>query len=209
MIVMMDTPQPLDVCAQELGATVEQLFSPQTYRLPQYPERRFCIDNGAFGNFDGPLFLRLVKRHLPQRDLCRFVAVPDMVADAQRTAELFDFWAPRIAEIGAELPGQWPLAYVAQDGQAQVRIPWDRCSALFLGGTDDWKMSKEAARCLKAAKMMGKWVHVGRVNTPGRFEYFEEQRTDSCDGNGLAQYTHMRKAIWDAYNQPKLDLTAA
>jgi hypothetical protein len=51
---------------------------------------------------------------------------------------------------------------------------------------------------------MGKYVHVGRVNTPGRFRYFEDLEVDSIDGTGLSRYTHMREEIWQAYNQPNL-----
>ena len=45
MIVMLDTPQPLETCAKELGCEVEQLFTPLTRRNPQHPEKRFAIDN--------------------------------------------------------------------------------------------------------------------------------------------------------------------
>jgi hypothetical protein len=43
-----------------------------------------------------------------------------------------------------------------------------------------------------------------RVNGPGRFEWFEELGADSMDGSGLARYSHMREAIWKAYNEPTL-----
>jgi hypothetical protein len=71
-----------------------------------------------------------------------------------------------------------------------------KIEALFIGGTDDFKLGKHGAACVKAAKALGKWCHVGRVNTPGRLEYFEELGADSCDGTGLARYSHMRRAIY-------------
>lgn len=201
MIVMLDTPQPLDECAAQLGAPVEQFFSPQTYRRAQFPERHFCVDNGAFGNFDGALFLRLLQREKSRMDLCRFVAVPDVVASAARTREVFDLWAPQIEE--------WPLAYVVQDGQEHTPIPWDRIAAIFIGATTQWKEGPHAAACIKAAKMFGKWVHAGRVNTPARFEHFEKLGADSIDGTGLARYDHMRTAIYERHMKPELPLFAA
>lgn len=201
MIVMLDTPQPLDECAAQLGAPVEQLFSPQTYRRAQFPERHFAVDNGAFGNFDGALFLRLLQRERARIDLCRFVAVPDVVASAARTREVFDLWAPKIDE--------WPLAYVVQDGQEYTPIPWDRIAAIFIGGSTKWKEGTDAAACIKAAKMFGKLVHAGRVNTPARFEHFEKLGADSIDGTGLARYDHMRTAIYERYQKPELPLIAA
>lgn len=209
MIVMLDTPQPLDECAKELGARVEQFFSPQTYRRAQQPEQYFCIDNGAFGNFDEALFLRLIERERPRKDLCRFVAVPDVVVqtpagpvgDARRTLEVFSVWRHR-----PELAG-WKLALVVQNGQEHLPIPWEHVDAIFVGGDNAWKEGPGAAGCIKAAKALQKWVHVGRVNTPGRFEHFEKMGADSIDGTGLARYGHMREAIYREHTDPKLNLT--
>jgi len=199
MIVMLDTPQSLDECGKELGCEVEQFFSPETYRRPQFPDRHFAIDNGAFGKFNGPLFLRLVARELARRELCRFLTVPDVVGCAERTAAVFEVWSKK-----KELQG-WPLAYVAQDGQERVEIPWDQFSCLFVGGSTEFKIN-EAPRYIAEAKKRKKWVHVGRVNTPYRFTFFEEQDVDSIDGTGIARYSHMRIAIWDEQHQPKLNL---
>lgn len=199
MIIMLDTPQDLDVCATELGCKVEQLFTPLTRRNPQHPERWFAIDNGAFSRFEADTFVKTLAKHEPRRDLCRFVAAPDVVGCARRTLECFRYWQPRIAK--------WPVAFVAQDGQEDLDIPWDNCVAVFIGGTTDWKMGKHAAHIVKAAKVMGKWCHVGRINTPGRLEYFEELGADSCDGTGLAQYSHMRAKIYENINAPQLALT--
>lgn len=198
MIVMLDTPQKLNECAAEIGAPVEQFFSPQTYRRAQQPEQRFAIDNGAYGNFDGALFLRLVERERPRRDLCRFVAVPDVVGDARRTLEVFAVWRRKV-----ELAG-WPLALVVQNGQEHLPIPWTHCAAIFVGGDTQWKESHAATAIIKAAMALDKWVHVGRVNTPGRFEHFEKLGADSIDGTGLARYSHMRTAIFENATNPRL-----
>lgn len=200
MIVMLDTPQPLEECARELGVEVGQFFSPQTFRRPQDPEMQFGIDNGAFGRFDAALFLRLVKREQARKRLCRFVAVPDVVGDARRTIEVFHHWCKK-----PELAG-WPLALVVQNGQEHLDIPWELIDAIFVGGDTKWKEGPGAAGCIKAAKAIGKWVHVGRVNTPARFEHFEAMGADSIDGTGLARYSHMREAIYREKTEPKLDL---
>lgn len=196
MIVMLDTPQDLTVCAAELGCEVEQLFTPLTRRLPQQPEKFFAMDNGAFARFESKGFLSLLAKHEPRKELCRFVACPDVVGSAIRTLECFECWK-------AQLAG-WPLALVAQDGQENFPIPWNEIAAVFIGGSTDWKMSRHAAAIVKTAKVVGKWCHVGRINTPGRFEYFDELGADSCDGTGLAQYSHMRLRIHENQNAPRL-----
>lgn len=201
MIVMLDTPQDLKICAAELGCEVEQLFTPLTRRNPQQPEQRFGLDNGAYSKFDAKAFISLLAKHEPRRDLCRFVAAPDVVACARRTLECFSFWQPRLI--------LWPVAFVCQDGQENLPIPWDNCAAVFIGGSTEWKMSKHAAAIVKASKVIGKWCHVGRINTPGRLEYFEDLGADSCDGTGMAQYTHMRAKIYEHKTAPELALGEA
>lgn len=199
MIVMLDTcEQQLADAKVELHCEVEQLLTPLTrYALRS---ERFAVDNGSFSRFDRDAFLALLQREKANKARCRFVALPDVVESARRTLELFHYWRHRI--------GNWPLALVAQDGQENLDIPWSQIAAVFIGGSTGWKLSKHAADVIKTAKAIGKWVHVGRVNTPGRFEYFENLGADSIDGTGLSRYSHMREAIWRTYTQPNL-LTVA
>lgn len=196
MIVLLDTSQDLAVCEQELGVSVEQLFTPLTRFRPQNPEAHFAIDNGAFVRFDPAAFMRLLASHEDRLDLCRFVAVPDVVGSARRTLEVFEHWRPRLSG--------WPLALVGQDGLESLPIPWDDIEAVFIGGSTDWKMSQHAAHVIKAAKAIGKWVHIGRVNTPGRFEHFEKLGADSIDGTGLSRYSWMRERIYQSIQEPPL-----
>lgn len=198
MIVMLDTSQDLKTCAHDLGCEVEQLFTPLTRRNPQQPEQRFALDNGAYARFEVKPFLAMLAKHEPRKDLCRFVTAPDIVASARRTLECFRYWQPRLAN--------WPIAFVCQDGQENLDIPWENCAAVFIGGSTDWKMSSHAAAIVKAAKILGKWCHIGRINTPGRLDYFDDLGADSCDGTGLAQYTHMRAKIYENHIAPQLAL---
>lgn len=196
MLVMLDTSQDLDKCALEIGCKVEQLLTPLTRFKPQRPECHFAIDNGAFAGFKRDAFLALLEREYPRRELCRFVCAPDVVGSARRTLEVFDYWKGSLS--------QWPVALVAQDGQENMPIPWSEIAAIFIGGSTEWKMSIHAETIIKAANAIGKWVHVGRVNTPGRFEHFERVGADSIDGSGIARYSHMREKIHNLAAQPRL-----
>ena len=196
MIVLLDTSQPLGQCAAELGCDVQQLLTPLTrYRL-QRPDAPFAIDNGAFSRFDGKAFEALLEREKHHRENCIFVCSPDVVGSARRTLEVFDHWK-------AKLHG-WNVALVAQDGQEDLPIPWDEINAIFVGGSTDWKLSIHAEQVIRAAKALDKWVHVGRVNTPARFEYFEKMGADSIDGTGLSRYSWMREAIYKKLKEPSL-----
>lgn len=196
MIVLLDTSAPLAECARELDCEVEQLLTPLTRFLPQNPEQHFAIDNGGFSRPDINAFRALLMREEPRRKLCRFVAVPDVVGDARRTLELFNL-------LHDDLRG-WPRAFVAQDGIKDTDIPWRYIEAVFIGGTTKFKEGPDAVAVIRAAQWLEKWTHVGRVNTPGRFEHFEKLGVDSIDGSGLARYSWMRKAIADAQNAPNL-----
>lgn len=187
MIVMLDTSHDLDVASTEVGYPVEQLLTPLTRYTNRHPDRYFAIDNGAFSKFDRKSFESLLKREESRKELCRFVVVPDVVGSARRTLEVFDYWFPLICD--------WPLALVAQDGQEDLPIEWEHIAAIFIGGTTKFKESESAIQIIKAAKAMDKWVHVGRVNTPGRFEAFERLGVDSVDGSGIAQYSAMREKL--------------
>jgi hypothetical protein len=196
MIVLLDTSEDLSVCESEIGVPVEQLLTPLTQFLPQRPEQNYAIDNGAFSGFDRTRFESLLERHRDRQELCRFVAIPDVVGSARRTLEAFAHWRNR-------LPG-WKRALVAQDGLEHLPIPWDQIDAIFIGGSTEWKLGKHARDVIRTAKICDKWVHVGRVNTPGRFEYFEALGADSIDGTGLSRYSWMREQIYREIHEPKL-----
>lgn len=196
MIVFLDTSHKFEIAEQELGCAVGQLFTPLTGFVPQRPDGPFAIDNGSFAKFDTKRFESILRRRHHIKQNCKFLAVPDVVGSARRTLEVFDYWAPKLSA--------WPLALVAQDGQEDLPIPWSRIEAVFIGGSTQWKLGRHAEAVVKAAKAMGKWVHAGRVNTPGRFEYFEEMGADSIDGTGLSRYSWMRKAIYEHESQQRL-----
>lgn len=193
-MVLADTSEPLEKVEAEIGMPVGQLLTPLTKFRNR--GRKFGIDNGSFAGFDSTAFRSLLLREDARRGDCLFVVCPDIVSSARRTLELFDHWAPLI--------GPWPLALAAQDGQEDLPIPWERLEAIFIGGSTEWKMSKAAEDVIRTGKAMGKWVHVGRVNTPLRLLKFLKLNVDSCDGTGISRYSWMRQEIADLELQPEL-----
>jgi hypothetical protein len=83
---------------------------------------------------------------------------------------------------------------VLQDGIGEFAIDWNRVDAVFVGGSDAFKVSDEARNACKAAKMLDKWVHVGRVNTAQRVSQWIGL-ADSIDGSGISKYDHMLEAV--------------
>ncbi len=145
------------------------------------PGERWAADNDAYGAWDEGRFLKMLNRFQGTPG-CLFVTAPDVVADAQATLDLFDIWQPRIAAMG------FPVAFVAQDGAENLDLPWDRFTALFIGGSTDWKLSASAADLAAKAKQLGKWIHVGRVNTQRRLRAAFALQADSTDGTGWSKF---------------------
>lgn len=201
MMALLDNGQDLDQCATELQCEVGQLLTPLTrYRLRD-PSRPWAIDNGAFARFDAPSFIALLAREEHHRDRCLFVTAPDVVGSARRTLEVFDLWKQKLAG--------WRVALACQDGQEHLPIPWNEIQCVFIGGTTTWKCSEHAGHIIRAAKILDKWVHIGRINHSERFEHFEKLGADSFDGTGVARYTHMRREIANRNQQGKLCLQSS
>jgi len=162
------------------------LLTPLTRRYRQRPLDYFAIDNGAYSNFKEKEFRALLSREYYARHLCRFVCCPDIVGAAMRTIELFNHYKHELKD--------WPLALVAQDGLENIQIPWNEIKAIFIGGSTQWKTSKYAEDICRTGRILGKWIHIGRVNTRQRFEW-AAKFADSCDGTGISRYTEMRLNI--------------
>lgn len=148
----------------------------------------FAIDNGAFSRFDSAAFGRLIAREANAVSRCLFATCPDIVGAARRTLEIFQYrhrWIPK----------EFPVALVAQNGIEDLEIPWSEFECLFVGGIDPWKESQALADVVRAAKIMGKHIHIGRVNTPKRFNLFDALGADTCDGTGVSRYDHMLQKI--------------
>jgi hypothetical protein len=179
---------PLSRLSGRIGSDLVrgQLLTPLTRYADGGGE--YAIDNGAFSGFNASAFDSLLSRQSASIDRCLFVAVPDVVGNAVQTLAI---WQHRRRFV----PGGWPLAFVAQNGAESMRLPWDEFAALFIGGRDPWKESRGVEELIATAKILGKHVHVGRVNTPRRFKRFADLGADTCDGSGVSMYDHMLDEI--------------
>ncbi len=153
----------------------------------------WAADNQAFTQgFDPDVFFPWLEKMQQYRDTCLFVACPDTVGDYQETRKLWEHWRPQFSD--------WPLAYVGQDGE--IDIP-DNASALFLGGTTDWKMSEDASNLIRIAAGRGLHVHIGRVNWGKRYRHFRQMHGSekfTCDGT-RTRYDGREKTLqaWSSY----------
>jgi hypothetical protein len=145
------------------------------------PGESWAGDNDAFGAWDEDRFVKMLCR-VETWPGCLFVAAPDVVGKARETMERFDDWRWEIVGRGL------PVALVGQDGIEDMDIPWDSFDAWFIGGSTEWKLSSASAELAVQAKRLGKWVHMGRVNSHRRLQIAYDVGCDSVDGTGWSKF---------------------
>jgi hypothetical protein len=147
--------------------------------------RPWAADNEAFVGWDIDRYWRMLGR-LSRVDRSRllWVVCPDVVGDAQETANRWLEWYPQLAWLDL------PAAFVGQDGLEAIpdEIPWDEMRCFFLGGSTGWKLGEAAERFAREARERGKWVHMGRVNTEKRIRHAIEIGCDSIDGKSFSAW---------------------
>lgn len=173
---------------QEPDLDFLQLRTPLTqYARDSLEVIQYGLDNGSFSQFHPGRFERMA-RAAKFDPLCLWVVLPDVVGDHYSTLALFHHWLDRIGLDEKR-------CFVLQDGcdlsHPDNEPPWDLIEAVFVGGTDHYKASRDCYEVVLKAQALGKWIHVGRVNTRFRIAYWFDI-ADSFDGSGIARFTHMR-----------------
>lgn len=142
----------------------------------------WCADNGCFSDkWDEVSWWAYLVKNAHRAASCVFAVAPDVVGDAEATLAKSVPWMPMIRELG------YPVAFVGQNGQERLPVPWDELDVLFIGGDDEWKLGPHARALVSEAKRRGKWVHMGRVNSLKRMQYAEWIGCDSADGTFIAR----------------------
>lgn len=151
--------------------------------------RLWAADNDCFQRLDVEAYWSMITR-ISKVDRSRFLwaVCPDVVANAQETVNRWIEWFPQIDYLGL------PAAFVGQDGIEVIpdQIPWHDMAALFIGGSDEWKLSHAAESLGREAKQRGKWLHVGRVNSRKRIRHCLAMGADSIDGKSYSAWPDRR-----------------
>jgi hypothetical protein len=118
-----------------------------------------------------------------------FVSVPDVWADAERTWWLWEEWSPLVMRYGL------PPALLLQDGFTATDVPWGQVSALFLGGSDEYRHGDDVRRIFRLARQDHPrlHLHVGRVSGSTSIHWAANLGAHSVDGTKYARWrdTHL------------------
>lgn len=164
--------------------TQPESYGPNTVAL--WPT--WAADNGCYAlrgrPFDHDRWLRWLDA-LPRSGL--FAAAPDVLhwdgpechGDAAATLVQAEVYLPLIRSLG------FPAALVLQDGMTPEVIPWADLDAVFVGGSDAFKLGPDAHRIVRAAVTRGIPAHMGRVNGHRRIALAAAMGCSSADGTFL------------------------
>jgi hypothetical protein len=183
-MLYLSAPPTADRTDAYRAARVGVMLTPNMGNRPEHIGRYpfWAADNGCFsaaGRFDLDTYLAWLDQRAGFAGTCLFATAPDVLCDAaatwERSAPVFE----AIRERG------YYVALVGQNGLEEHAPSWDNADLwdwLFLGGDDAWKDGEDAAGCVHEAQLLGKAVHVGRVNTRRRFRIAAQLDADSADG---------------------------
>lgn len=165
----------------------------------------WAADNQAFTQrFDPIRYFGWLQTMEQYKQTCLFCTIPDKFGDASETLRMFKQWRGSF--------GDWPVAFVAQDGQEDLELP-DDFDVLFVGGSTKWRLSDAAIVCIKRAQSLGKRVHIGRVNWRRRYNHFAGLpggKEFTCDGTRPRYGREQALKDWIEYmesaNQLHLDV---
>lgn len=132
----------------------------------------WAIDCGAF-HWSARKYITLLRRH-EGRQNCLFCTLPDIPGNAKETHERSIQWIDQVKKLG------YPIAWVIQDGQEKIKIPWNDIDAVFLGATDEWR-KKHALRFAYQAAWYSKWIHIGRVGSYKKLKWARSIGANSID----------------------------
>jgi hypothetical protein len=174
----------------KLTPNLPAMITPRMGQRP-FPGQAWAADNGRYASpedYTDESYLAWLAK-MPAES-CLFATAPDVVGDAAATIEMSTPMLSRIRAAG------YRVAFVAQDGLELLTPPWSDFDVLFIGGSTEWKLGAHAARLVNEAKLRGKWVHMGRVNSLRRMKYAESIGCDSADGTFLRFRPSGRPDLW-------------
>lgn len=188
MITYLANPVRAALPAMQQRADLGVIITPnQGNRLPA--DVPWCADNGCGpgkhgigAGYPGARgYLEFLSRMSARaRTRCLFAVAPDVVCDSPASlARLDKFYAAMRGWFGL------PVAMAAQDGLEVADVPWHSFDVLFVGGSTEWKLGGQARELVRVARLEGKRVHMGRVNSGKRLAYAAAIGCDSADGTFL------------------------
>ncbi len=145
-----------------------------------------AADNGAFSGLDAKKFAGMLAVYREANVDLDWIACPDVVADADATFAMWDRWEPVINAFG------FSPALVLQDGMTLELVETYEPEAVFVGGSTEFKLGREAREIVLWARREGKPVHMGRVNTMERINYAYSIGCTSIDGSGFSKWADIR-----------------
>lgn len=167
------------------------LLSPNGWVSPR--NLPFALDNGRFSVWSKGKkwfeedFWKLINKAKQISYPPLWLAVPDVVANAEETIKEWKHWHPILSDLN------WPLALVVQDGMEpnEVKNLLPKPDYIFVGGSTLWKWQN----LTKWTETFPNKVHVGRVNSYGLLWKAHRAGVISSDRTGWFHHIQKKQLI--------------
>lgn len=156
-------------------------------RVPDDPDRFWAADTGCFAQpakHDDDRYLDWLRERAHSAGRCLFATAPDVRPEVSTE--------PARATLERSRPMFEPIrragyraALCAQDGLEDLDIPWPEFDALFIGGSNPWRVSGAVERLIAEANRRGLWTHIGRINSLAALRRSQAMGAKSADGTFL------------------------
>jgi hypothetical protein len=159
------------------------MLTPAMGNRPSLALTWWAADNGCYAHperFELEDYLAWLEERRCFQQTCLLVTAPDVRGDARETLKRSLPVLPLIRSLG------YKAALCAQDGLEELEMPWQEFDVLFVGGTDPWRKSEAMHSLTAEARLLGKWTHLGRVNSFERLQAAYRDGFDSADGTYAA-----------------------
>ena len=187
-----------------------QMITSPYFRTPK--ANYYALDNGAYSNwknhkeFDSKGFLKFLRKY-ENRDIEKpdWIAVPDKVAEGQKSLEFSLNWLDKISDYFDK------RMLVVQDGMDPKKVEdnINKFYGLFVGGSKRWKIDS-TPQWVNLAHKYDKICHVGRISRWNEIMWAKRIGVDSIDSTTWPQNfkTDGHMQLEYAEMQEKLDVKA-
>ena len=167
----------------------------RTFKLPLWTDGTvapYAVDNGAWTahqqgtSFDSEAFERCVALAGAGAD---WIVVPDIVEGGLDSLGFSLSWLPRLTDHRVLIAVQDGMEPADLEGLLSERV------GIFIGGSTDWKIDTMPIWG-RLARLVGCYLHVGRVNTVRRIRLCQRCGAHSFDGTSVTRFV---------CNLPRLD----
>lgn len=157
------------------------MFTPEMGNRLDLTGVTWAADNGCYtagDRFDAGRWLAFLEAWQGQGH-CLFAVLPDVPFDHDATLARSLPYVDAVRQLG------YRPALAIQNGATVGHVPWEAIDAVFIAGDKPFKTGTTAWEVCRAARRMGKHIHIARHNSQRAMQAAYDMGADTIDGTFL------------------------